>query len=145
MKIIKSSYFIVLLILLLTVSCVKQNAVDFSRIKLTFSQQIKTGFINFTIDSNFVKEVNSLQKGTQVSFETPFDVFNNTAFQQHLDLIKIHFEIENTYDRKFEVKTDFLDANGIKYSIKLNAPKKTKTLIDKIVSNTNISKCIRIL
>jgi len=148
MKIFKNSYFIILLILLTAVSCVKQNTVDFTQANnIILKQQAKIGFVNFSIDTSVVKGINKfLPVGDSLPpfAIDPFDVFNNTAFQQHLDSIKLHFEIENTYDRNFKVKTDFLDANNyIQYSIILKAPKKTKTLIDKIVYKSDILNLIK--
>ncbi len=148
MKIFKNPYFIVLIILLTAVSCVKQNTVDFSQTNdITFKQQTKIGFINFNIDTSAVKGVNSLPISSPLNpfvfVIEPFDIFNNTEFEQHLDLINLHFEIENRYDRLFKVKIDFLDANkSVKYNIALNAPKNTniqpKTLIDIVVSKADI-------
>jgi len=143
MKIFKNLYFIVLIILLTAVSCVNQNTVDFSQTNdITFKQQTKIGFINFNIDTSAVKGVNLLPKDVSLNpfVIEPFDIFNNTEFEQHLDSINLHFEIENTYDRDFEIKIDFLDINNnVKYNITLNAPKNTNIQPkDMIVSKANI-------
>ena len=144
MKIFKTPYFIVLLILFTAISCVKQNTVDFSQANdLTFNQQTKTGFINFAIDSSVTTGVNALPIGPLVSFKTPFDLFNNTEFEQHLQKADLHFEIENTYDRDFALKINFLDINNnIKYSINLNAFKNTTTPMDVSVARTDILNLI---
>jgi len=130
MKFFKNTYLIILLILFATVSCVKQNTVDFNQANdITLNQQAKIGFVNFKMDTSVVKGVNLLPMGSLPPYLIdPFDVFNNTVFQQYLDSIKIHFEIENTYDRDFEVKTNFLDINdNIRYSIILDAPRNTRS------------------
>jgi len=146
MKFFKNSYFIVVLILLITVSCVKQNTVDFSQANdITFNQQIKTGFINFKIDSSFFNgfNVNSLPIGTQNQFETHFEVFNNSEFEQHLDSVNFHFEIVNMYDRDFALVINFLDKNdNIKYTLNLNASKNTTTPIDINITRSDILKLI---
>jgi len=145
MKIFKTPYFIVLLILFTAISCVKQNTVDFSQANdLIFKQQTKTGFINFAIDSSVTTGINALPIGPLVPFETPFDVFNNTEFEQHLDSINLHFEIENTYERNFALVINFLDINNnLKYPIKLNASKNTTTTKDIKIKRLDVLKLVQ--
>jgi len=112
MKNFKRLNIIVMLILFALVSCVKQNNIDFTQTSnLTFNKEIKSAFISFKIDSSDVKGINLLPMGPAINFETPFNIFNNTEFEKHLQEADFHFEIENTYDRDFKLVINFLDIN----------------------------------
>lgn len=76
---------------------------------------------------------------THFNFETPLDIFNNTTIQNNLVKTEFHFEIENTFNRDFELVFQFLDGNNqVTYTIPIVINKTTKTIKDVLIEGTDL-------
>ena len=73
---------------------------------------------------------------THFDFNTKLDIFNLTEIQDNLEKADLHFELENTFNRDFEIIFEFLDRdNNVTYTIEIILDKISKTIYDESVES----------
>ncbi len=76
---------------------------------------------------------------THFDFVTPLDIFNNTTIQNNLVKSEFHFEIENTFNRDFELIFQFLDGNNqVTYTLPIVINKVSKTISDVTIEGADL-------
>lgn len=104
------------------------------------SQQATASLIDITAS---LPDLTNLDVGnlpfTHFEFTTPLDIFNNSIIQNNLSKAEFHFEIENTFNRDFELVFEFLDSNNqVTYTIPIVINKVSKTISDVVIEGTDL-------
>ena len=100
-----------LIIFLGITSCI--NNVDFTQVEdFSLTPIFKTPLVNFTVNqTDFFDLVNSLEITAPVDDVSSFTLLRNKFVNENLIQVELEFEMNNQFDRNFQVKFRFLDDN----------------------------------
>jgi hypothetical protein len=111
------------------------------------NQQVTASLISIDASLSDFTDVDNLPF-TTFEFKTPLDAFNQEEVKNRLEKMAVHFEIENTFNRDFELVFEFLDSNKVvTYSIPINLNKTAATTFDQVIEGLdleNLKKSITI-
>lgn len=111
------------------------------------NQQVTASLISIDASLADFTDVDNLPF-TTFDFNTPLDAFNQEEVQKRLKKVAVHFEIENTFNRDFELLFEFLDENKVvTYSISIKLDKTASTTFDQTIEGVdleNLKKSIKI-
>jgi|FLOH01.1.fsa_nt_gi hypothetical protein len=144
MNINKSILFLLLFLFSLE-SCVKKENVDFTQAdQIDLNQQVNASLISFVATLPESSDVDN-HIITIIDFETALDIFNNSFIQDNLTKTVFHFEVENTFNRDFEVIFKLLkrveDGNDlVTYTTVMNLSKTSITKHDVIVEGIELKE-----
>lgn len=76
---------------------------------------------------------------THFEFETTLDIFNNINIQNNLTKTAFHFEIENTFNRDFQLDFQFMDdQNQVTFNMPISINKTSNTTYDVVVEGVEL-------
>jgi len=102
------------------------------------NQQVTVSLISINASLPNFTNVDNLPF-TTFEFNTPLDIFNHSEIRNRLEKAAFHFEIENTFNRNFELVFEFLDANDIvTYSIVINLDKTSTATFNQVIEGIDL-------
>ncbi|MDY7394415.1 hypothetical protein UMM65_04120 [Aureibaculum sp. 2210JD6-5] len=120
------TYFLSSIVITTILSCTSN--VDFDQINnIEINQNFSSPFIYFNIDQNRFLNANGSSEIPTITDISVFDIFDTDYVQDNLVKANFNFEIENTFNRNFELELSFLNAdNAITNSFVINVPNNSK-------------------
>ena len=103
-------------------------------------QQVEASLVSVDASLPNFTDVDNLPF-TTFNFNTPLDAFNQEEVKKRLKKLALHFEIENTFNRDFDVVFEFLDKNKVvSYTITINLDKTNSTTFDQVIEGVDLDK-----
>jgi len=96
-------------------SCI--NNADFNQVDIDATPVLNFPLVFFELDQlDFLDDTSTIELDS-ITDVTEFDAFQSSTVRQNLGRVDLLFEIENMFDRNFQVEVDFLDdQDNITYS-----------------------------
>jgi len=102
------------------------------------NQQVEASLVSVDASLPNFTDVDNLPF-TTFDFKTPLDAFNQEEVKKRLKKLALHFEIENTFNRDFDLVFEFLDKNKVvTYSIAINLDKTNSTTFDQVIEGADL-------